>query len=145
MMSEIHFTLAPIMPRLKHVLYKVKDRLYGLVPIIFVGLVTNIKARQCELTANAKLEATIKSKTTLNMAKLLNTDLPTSQGEAAPKNMKDLINTVVVDMQLDDKGKQAQNIATKTALQAAQKQSSGEVAAIKTPPRKHSIGSKQKG
>jgi hypothetical protein len=129
----------PTPPELSNICFKVKEKLFDLVPILFVNLVHTVEANQRELTANSKLEAALKSKSTLDMAKILDADMAT-QGVVPPENMKDLVHTLV-DLRLDLKGKQA----AKTALQAARKKSSGGANNARTPPGKHKNGDKPRG
>jgi hypothetical protein len=93
----------PTPPALSNICFQVKEPLYDLVSILFINLVHEVEASQRELTANSKLEVALKSKKTLDMAKLLDADMG-AQGAVAPENMKDLAHTLV-DMCLDLKAK----------------------------------------
>jgi hypothetical protein len=137
--AEATATETPTPPALSNVCFKVKERLYDLVPILFVNLVHDVEASQREKTANSKLEAALKSKKTLDLAKLLDADMG-AQGVVAPENMKDLVHTLV-DKRLDLQAKQT----TRTALQAARKKSSGGANTARTPPSKHKNGDRQRG
>jgi hypothetical protein len=129
----------PTPPALSNVCFKVKEKIYDLVPILFVNLVHQVEASQRELTANTKLEAALKSKKTLDMAKLLDADMG-AQGVVAPENMKDLVHTLV-DRRLSLQAKQT----ARTATQAARKKSSGGANTARTPPSKHKNGERQRG
>jgi hypothetical protein len=96
-----------------------------------------------ELKANAILEATLKKKKTLDLAKLLEEDQAT-QNVVAPENMKDLVNSLV-DKRIDLQGRQRQKEQLKTALKEARKKSLGGAKAAKTPPSKHGPGGTPKG
>jgi hypothetical protein len=132
-----------ITPGMENVVYKAKTKLLDLIPILFVNLGTTIDATQREITANAKLEASLKGKQTLDMAKLLDADMAT-QAIVAPENMKDLVHSLV-DSRISLKSKQAQKAATKAALQSARKKSLGGADTAKTPPGKHKAGGRQGG
>jgi hypothetical protein len=94
----------PAPPDLSNVCFKVKEKFYNLVPILFVSLVHQVEASQRELAANTKLEAALKSKKTLDMAKLLDAGMG-AQGVVAPENMKHLVHTLV-DRRLSLQAKQ---------------------------------------
>jgi hypothetical protein len=133
----------PLPRDLEHVIYKVKDTIYDLVPALFVDLASTVETSQRELTANAKLEASLKSKSALDMAKIIEEDMA-SQAIVAPENMKTLVNSLV-DQRIETKGKLAQKQFTKDAVKEARKKSLGGAHAAKTPPGKHGNGGKQKG
>jgi hypothetical protein len=133
----------PFTRDLEHIIYKVKDKIYDLVPALFWDLATSVETSQREETAMAKLEATIKTKKALNIAKLLDTDMA-MQRIVAPENMEHLVNTLV-DKRIETKGKQAQNKFTKEAVKEAQNKSLGGATVAQTPPGQHGNGSKQKG
>jgi hypothetical protein len=86
-------TPAPMpLPRdLKHVIYKVRNRINDFVPILFVDLIQSVEKSQQELTANAKLEAALKTKKALDIAKVLDSNTA-SQQIVAPENMATLLN-----------------------------------------------------
>jgi hypothetical protein len=71
------------------------------------------------LTANAKLEALLKTKKALDMAKIFNIDMA-AHIIMPPENMKHLVNSLV-DQRIKIKDKQAQKQLTKDAIKEAQK------------------------
>jgi hypothetical protein len=79
----------PIQHDLEHVICKVKDMVYNLVPALFIDLASSIKTNQHVLTANAKLESMLKNKKALDIAKLLENNMAV-QNIVAPENMKTL-------------------------------------------------------
>jgi hypothetical protein len=98
----------PLPRDLEHVIYKVKDTIYDLVPALFVDLVTStVETSQRELTANAKLEAALKNKKALGMAKIIEEDMA-AQTIVALENMKTLVNSLVDLRMIKTKGKLAQ-------------------------------------
>jgi hypothetical protein len=109
----------PVPKEMDTVLYKVKEKLHNLIPSLFLDLVLTVEMSHRELKANAKLEATLKKKKTLDLAQILEADQAT-HNVVAPENMKELVNSLV-DKCIDDKGKQKQKELLKTALKAAQK------------------------
>jgi hypothetical protein len=134
----------PPMPAdLEHVIYKVRGILDDLVPTLFVNLASYVETSQREKTANAKLEATLKSKKALDMAKVLDSNMA-AQDIVAPENMRNLVHSIV-DQRIDNKGKQAQKQFTKSAIKDARKKSLGGAGAVKTPPGNKGSGGKQKG
>jgi len=133
----------PIPRDLGNIIYKVKDQLYNLIPILFVGLAESVRTNQREQTTNAKLEASLKTNKALDMAKIIKADVA-AQSIMAPENMTHLVNSLV-DKQFDMKGRQAQKQLTKDAVKEAQKKSLGGARVAKTPPGKHGNGGKQKG
>jgi hypothetical protein len=96
-----------------------------------------------KLKANAKLEATLKKKKTLDLAQILEADQAT-HNVVAPENMKELVNSLV-DKRIDDKGKQKQKELLKTALKAARKKSLGGANNAKASPNNKRHGDKPKG
>ena len=108
-----------------------------------MDLVLNVELGQREQKANAKLEASLKKKKLLNLAKALEEDMAAQQ-IVAPENMTALVNSLV-DKQINRQGKQKQKALLKTALQKAQKQSLGGDKVAKTPPGKLNPGNKQIG
>jgi hypothetical protein len=132
-------TTQPIPPKMEHVIYKVKEVLYDIVPSLFLVLSNTVDASQAEKKADAKLEAALKQKKTLDMAKILETDLADQQ-VVAPETMEALVNSLV-DQRISTKEKQTR----KATLQALRKKSSGGAKAAKTPPGKHNNGGKPNG
>jgi hypothetical protein len=98
-----------------------------------------VDASQAEKKADAKLEAALKQKKTLDMAKLLEADLADQQ-TVAPENMEALVNSLV-DRRLSNKEKQSK----KALLHAVRKKSSGGAKATKTPPGKPKSGGRPNG
>jgi hypothetical protein len=78
--------------------------IYDLVPALFIGLASTIESSQCELIANAKLEAVLRNKKTLDMAKMIKNDMAAWM-IVAPENMKALVNSLV-NQRIEIKGKQ---------------------------------------
>ena len=52
---------------MEHVIYKVKDVLFDLVPPLLLKLLCTVNASQSKKIADAKLEAVLMQKKTLNM------------------------------------------------------------------------------
>jgi hypothetical protein len=92
----------PIPRELEHVMWQVKDRLHDLIKALFLDLVLTVESSQRELRANAKLEAALKKKKTLDLAKILEED-QALQDVVAPENMKDLVNSIV-DKRIEHQG-----------------------------------------
>ena len=124
-------------------MYKVKEKLHDLIPELFLDLVLNVEMGQRELQANAKLEAALKKKKTLDLAKALEED-QAAQNVVAPENMKDLVNSLV-DKRVDPQSRQKSKELLKAALKEARKKSTGGVKAANTSPGKHGHGGTQKG
>jgi hypothetical protein len=133
----------PLPRDLGNVIYKVKDRLYDLIPILFVGLAESVETTQREQIANAKLEASLKTNKALDMAKIIDADMA-SQSIVAPENMTHLVNSLV-DKRIETKGLQARKQLTKDAVKEARKKSLGGARVAKTPPSKQGNGGKRKG
>jgi hypothetical protein len=136
-------TPPPIPKELEHVMWQVKDRLYDLIKALFLDLVLTVETSQRELRANAKLEAALKKKKTLDLAKILEEDLA-GQDVIAPANMQDLVNQLV-DKRIDHKGQQEKKDLLKSALREARKKSLGGAKAAKTPPSKQRHGGPPNG
>jgi hypothetical protein len=132
----------PLPSDLEHVIYLVRTRIDLLVPKLFVELTTYVETSQRELTANAKLEATLSNKKALDIAKILDDDMA-SQPIVAPENMATLVNSLV-DKRIETKGKLAQKKLTQEAVKDARKKSLGGAPVAKTPPGKHGNGGKRK-
>jgi hypothetical protein len=130
----------PVPKELETVMYKVKEKLHDLIPALFLDLVLTVEMSQREAKANAKLEASLKTKKTLDLAKILEED-QASQLAVAPENMKDLVNALV-DKRIDYKGKQKSNELMKQTLKEARQKSSGGAGTAKTPPGKQGHGGK---
>ena len=133
----------PVPAAMENVLYKAKEKIYDLIPTIFLDLVLTVELSHRELKANAKLEATLKKKKTLDLAKLLEAD-QASQGVVAPENMKELVNSLV-DQRIELQGRQKTKALLNTAIKEARKKSLGEAKAAKTSPGKQGPGGTQKG
>ena len=84
-----------------------------------------------EQSTNAKLEATLKKKTTLDLEKHLEEDQATQQ-VVAPKNMKELVNALV-NQWIDQQGQQKQKAQLKAMLKG------GDKAANPTPGKQYTI------
>jgi hypothetical protein len=125
--------------RMENVIFKVKDLLFELVPPLFLEISHTVDASQAKKKADAKLEAALKQKKTLDMAKILEADLADQQ-TVAPENMEALVNSLV-DQRISSKEKQSK----KTLLQALRKKSSGEAKATRTPPGKPKSGGRPNG
>jgi hypothetical protein len=126
----------PIPCDLEHIIYKVKDMIYNLVPALFADLASTVKTIQLELTANAKLEAALKNKKALDMAKIIKHGMAV-QMIVAPENMKTLVSSLVYQCIKTKKGKHTQSQFTKEAVKDARHKSLGGAHAPKTPPDKH--------
>jgi hypothetical protein len=133
----------PVPKELESVMYKVKDKLNDLIPKLFLDLILTVEMSHRELKANAKLEATLKKKKTLDLAKILEDDQAIQQ-VVAPENMKALVNTLV-DQRIDHQGRQKQKALLKKTINEARKKSSGGTKTARTPPGKQASGGKQKG
>jgi hypothetical protein len=133
----------PVPRELENVMYKVKEKLHDLIPALFLDLVLTVETDQRELKANAKLEATLKKKKTLDLAKILEED-QASQLAVAPENMKDLVNSLV-DKRIDHQSRQNKKEHLKTALREARKKSLGGAGTAKLPPNKRAPGGALKG
>jgi hypothetical protein len=136
---ETEETPPPVPQNMETVIYKVKDVLFELVPPLFLQICHTLDASQAEKKADAKLEAALKHKKTLDMARILETDLADQQ-TVAPENMEALVNSLV-DRRISSKEKQGK----KALLQAVRKKSSGGAKATKTPPGKPNSGGKPNG
>jgi hypothetical protein len=64
----------PVPRELGMVLWNVKKKLHNLIPSLFRDLVLNVKKGHQEQNANAKLEAALKNKKTLDLTKILEED-----------------------------------------------------------------------
>jgi hypothetical protein len=133
----------PIPTELEHVMWQVKDRLYDLIKAIFLDMVLTVETSQRELRANAKLEAALKKKKTLDLAKILETDLA-NQYVVAPANMQDLVNQLVGKSNDHQKQQQKKDLL-KATMKEAQNKSLGGAKAAKTPPSKQDHGGKPNG
>jgi hypothetical protein len=122
-------------------MWQVKDRLHDLIKALFLDLVLTVESSQRELRANAKLEAALKKKKTLDLAKILEED-QALQDVVAPENMKDLVNSIV-DKRIEHQGRQKQKDLLKSALREARKKSMGGAKAARTPPSKQRHGGTQ--
>ena len=136
-------TPTPIPRDLGNVIYKVKDRLYDLLPILFVGLAESVETNQREQIANSKLEESLKVNKALDMAKIIDADMA-AQSIVAPENMKHLVNSLV-DQRIETKGIQARKQLTKDAIKETRKKSLGGARVAKTPPGQQGNGGKRKG
>jgi hypothetical protein len=133
----------PVPRELEHVMWKTKDKLFDLIPVLFMDLINHVELSHREIKANAKLEASLKKKKTLDLAKILEEDLA-GQNIVAPENMKELVNSLV-DKRIDLQDKQKQKALLQTAIRDARKKSSGGAQAAKSPPGKQGPGGKQRG
>jgi hypothetical protein len=133
----------PVPKEMDNVLYQVKEKLHDLIPLIFLDLVLTVEQNQRQLKANAKLEATLKKKKTLDLAKVLEADQAT-QEVVAPENMKELVNSLV-NLQLEKQAKEKTKELLNQAFKEARKKSLGGAKAAKTPPGKHGHGGSPKG
>jgi hypothetical protein len=132
----------PIPSALEHVIYKVRTKLHDLIPAMFINLADHVEDNHRKETVNALLEASLKTKATLNMAKALENDMAI-QSIVAPENMKSLVNSLV-DQRIESKSQQAQKELTKEFVKEARKKSLGGAPVAKTPPGKHGNGGKPK-
>jgi hypothetical protein len=135
--SDVHET-HPVPQNLENVIYRVKDILYDIIPPLFLDIGRQIQANQAEKKADAKLEAALTKRKTLDVAKLLEADLA-NQSIVAPENMEALVNSLV-DQRIALKDKQSK----KALLQALRKKSLGGGTAAKPPPNKQKNGGKPK-
>jgi hypothetical protein len=111
-------------------IFKVKDVLFELIPPLFLKISHTVDASQAEKKVDAKLKAALKHKKTLDMARILKTDLADQQ-TVAPENMETLVNSLV-DRQISSKEKQGK----KALLQAVRKKIFGRGQSHKDPSRK---------
>ena len=133
----------PVPRELENVIWKTKDKLFDLIPALFMDLILHVELSHRETKANAKLEASLKKKKTLDLAKILEDDLA-GQNIVAPENMKELVNSLV-DKRIDLQAKQKQKTLLQSAIRDARKKSSGGAQAAKSPPGKQGPGGKQRG
>jgi hypothetical protein len=133
----------PVPREMETVMCKVKNKLRDLINPLFMDLVLNVEMSQREFKANAKLEASLKKKKTLDLAQVLEED-QAAQNVVAPENMKDLVNSLV-DKRIDHQGRQKTKALLKTALTAARKKYSGGARTANTPPSKQGHGGTQRG
>jgi hypothetical protein len=133
----------PVPRELGNVMWKTKDKLFDLIPVLFMDLILHVELSHRETKANAKLEASLKKKKTLDLAKILEDDLA-GQNIVAPENMKELVNSLV-DKRIDLQDKQKQKALLQSAIREARKKSSGGAQAAKSPPGKQGPGGKQRG
>lgn len=133
----------PVPKEMDNVMYKVKEKLHDLIRELFLDLVLTVEMSHREIKANAKLEATLKKKKTLDLAKELEAD-QAMQKVVAPENMKDLVNSLV-DQRIDHQGQKKQKALLKNTKSEARKKSSGGDRTAKTPPGKQASGGKRNG
>ena len=135
-------TTHPIPRELEHVMWQVKDRLHDLTKALFLDLVLNVESSQREMRANAKLEAALKRKKTLDLAKILEED-QAGQDVIVSATMQDLVNSIV-DKRLEHNGRQQQKVLLKSALKEARKKSMGGAKAARASPNKQKHGGSPK-
>jgi hypothetical protein len=122
---------------------QVKDRLYDLIKALFLDLVLSVEISQQELRANAKLEAALIKKKTLDLAKILEAYLP-NQDVVAPESIQDLVNQLV-DNTHRPPGATTKERPPQSNIERGPKKSLGGAKTAKTPPSKQDHGGKPNG
>jgi hypothetical protein len=87
-------------------MHKVKEKLHDLILKLFLDLDLTVEMSHRKVKVNAKLEATLKTKKTLNLARILEED-QASQLAVTPKSTEDVVNTLA-GKQIDYQGRQKQ-------------------------------------
>jgi hypothetical protein len=105
------------------VIYRIINILFDLVPPLFLQISDSTKEDQLVQKANAKLEAALKKKATLDMGQALDDSLA-KEPTVAHENMEGLVQSIV-QRQLKNEDKRKKNEIVKEALKEARKKSSG--------------------
>ena len=105
------------------VIQRICDILENLVPPLFLQISDSTKEDQLVQKANAKLEAALKKKATLDMGQALDDSLA-KEPTVAHENMEGLVQSIV-QRQLKNEDKRKKNEIVKEALKEARKKSSG--------------------
>jgi hypothetical protein len=105
------------------VIHRICTILEVLVPPLFLKISNSTKEDQLVQKANAKLEAALKKKATLDMGQALDNSIA-KEPTVAHKNMEGLVQSIV-QRQLKNEEKRKKNEIVKEALKEAQKKSLG--------------------
>jgi hypothetical protein len=123
------------------VICRIVNILFNLVPPLFLQISDSTKEDQLVQKANAKLEAGLKKKATLDMGQALDDSLA-KEPTVAHENMEGLVQSIV-QRQLKNEDKRKKNEIVKEALKEAQKKSSGGEKGQKTKRKNKRNGESQ--
>jgi hypothetical protein len=124
------------------VVRKVKDVMSNLISPLFFELASTTEVDQRIQKANAKLEAAMKKRTTLDLGAAIAASLD-NEPTVEHKNMESLIDKVV-NKKLDEQQRKHTKTAVKQAIKEARKKSLGGGGATSPQPQQQRSGDKRK-